>query len=274
MKEEDLSVILNKVEELQALLVFSQRSIPFLQDIFTFVNDMVPVLQQLRTSVETTSEKLPKASKQLDKVTTATEVASTEILNILETMFTKIQGMQTEARNRNAEIEALKASAQEIAERLHLLAIPSGNGDERAAFIGACEKHFEGVAALISSEKEIAELDTLQSDCTNIMIALQVQDITAQQIAAVNKMMQSVDTGLNRLLKHFSKVQTETEPPKYKHRRLDIVFDVSAEYQGGEERQHLADSVIEETKQAEKGKPEEGVKRGKKRRARKGNTTA
>ena len=88
-------------------------------------------------------------------------------------------------------------------------------------------------------------LESIQGDCTNIMIALQVQDITAQQIAAVNKLMQSVDEGLTRLLRHFTDVATESEGVKYQAEHLNIVFDSSAEYAGGAERQRMADAVVE-----------------------------
>ena len=70
----------------------------------------------------------------------------------------------------------------------------------------------------------------------------------AQQIAAVNKLMQSVDEGLNRLLKHFSKSSSEPQTSRYKHRRLDIVFDSSAEFDASGERQRAADAVMEEAR--------------------------
>ncbi len=88
-------------------------------------------------------------------------------------------------------------------------------------------------------------LEGIQEDCSNIMIALQVQDITAQQIAAVNTLMQSVDSGLTRLLRHFTDVTTESTDQRYRTDRLNIVFDSSAEYTGGAERQRMADAVVE-----------------------------
>ena len=35
---------------------------------------------------------------------------------------------------------------------------------------------------------------------------------------------------------------------RYKHRKLDIVFDVSAEYDGSGDRQRAADAVMEEAR--------------------------
>lgn len=241
MKPEDLNIIVRKVEELRALMVFTQRTIPFLEDVFAFVKDIVPLLEVLKTSVETTSDKLPRASKQLDKVTTATEMASTEILNIVEGMFGTVDRMRAELERRTAAAASLRKGV----ERLSALAAGS------RATAGVEAVHAEVLAsldALAPPAEAAAQLDSIQAECTNIMIALQVQDITAQQIAAVNKLMQSVDEGLNRLLKHFSKSTAEHDETRYRHRRLDIVFDVSAEYDGSGDRQRAADAVMEEAR--------------------------
>ncbi|MCC6397540.1 MAG: protein phosphatase CheZ [Bacteroidetes bacterium] len=241
MKPDEMNAIVKKVEELRALMVFAQRTMPFLEDVFAFVTEIVPLLDVLRSSVESTSEKLPKASKQLDKVTTATEMASTEILNIVEGMYAKIDRLRAEQDRRHKVI----AEAKEAVQRLGKLAGEHRtSGDAHAA--GENAMHL--LETVIPTAEAAAELESIQSDCTNIMIALQVQDITAQPIAAVNTLMQSVDEGLNRLMRHFSKTTAEHDESKYRHRRLDIVFDVSAEYDGTGDRQKAADDVIEETK--------------------------
>jgi len=83
------------------------------------------------------------------------------------------------------------------------------------------------------------------------MIALQVQDITAQQIAAVNRLMQSVDEGFMRLMNHFSQVPRSTDPNRFNHERLDITFDAAAEYVGVEDRQKAADALVETVRQSQ-----------------------
>jgi hypothetical protein len=40
----------------------------------------------------------------------------------------------------------------------------------------------------------------------------------------------------------------EHDESRYKHRRMDIVFDTSAEYDGGGDRQRVADAVMEEVR--------------------------
>jgi|WetSurMetagenome_2_1015567.scaffolds.fasta_scaffold62894_4 chemotaxis regulatin CheY-phosphate phosphatase CheZ len=207
MRQGDFKILLKHIEELKALFIFSKRTVPFIEDIIYFIQEIVPVLQELASSIEVTSEKLPKASKQLSKVTHATEMASTEILNILEHSFVKIQHLQEEVQRDGTMMPGL-------------------------------------------SEKMNSTLEGIKTDNMNIMMALQVQDITSQQIASVNRLMQAVDEGLARLMKHFSDVTVGAKDDKYTQPNLDIPFDEYAEYDVSHRRQEIADEVIAQTGKA------------------------
>ena len=227
MKSKNNTGILKKVEELKALLVFSRRILPFMEDVIVFVKDIVPVVEELKSSVETSSDKLPKASKQLDKVTMATEMASTEILNLVEGIFGKLEKAQKEVAAREAHLARLREAAKRIDE---VMAKIPGTGQSGTV---PSDSWTEFRRALDDREKTAIVEETLngiQEDCTSIMIALQVQDITAQQIAAVNKLMESVDEGLNKMLKNFRETPGEEKKSGFTHPRLDISFDTSAEY--------------------------------------------
>jgi chemotaxis regulatin CheY-phosphate phosphatase CheZ len=255
MKPEELQRLMQKVEELRTLMVLSQRTLPFLEDVFVFVREIVPLLDVLKTSVESTSEKLPKASRQLDKVTSATEIASTEILNIVERMMGTVDRLRSDVKKRNAAEAATRVLLADMEAQLRMLHV---NGTRLPELTNLEKVHAALVAQmpdLMSQESGNTVLDGLMTDCTNIMIALQVQDITAQQIAAVNTLMQSVDEGLNRLMRNFSDTGEAHDGKAYKHHHLDIVFDVSAEYDGGGERQRLADKIVEEARPMGSGSP-------------------
>lgn len=233
MKQGELKGVLQKIEELRALMIFSSRTLPFLEDVFTFVKEIVPLLEVLKSSVESTSDKLPKASLQLNKVTTATELATSEILTIVEGIANRTEKMRSA-------MDAGKATVQKILGALDRMP-PAARSDGAFAEVQA------GVRSMMLAGDQYAELESIQNDCTNIMIALQVQDITAQQIASVNELMKSVDEGLNKLMRNFQR-SAKHDAQRYKHQKLDIVFDTSAEYTRSEERQRVADAVIEETR--------------------------
>jgi chemotaxis regulatin CheY-phosphate phosphatase CheZ len=247
MKRADFSGVLKKIEELRAMMVFMHRTLPFLEDVFKFVAEIVPLLEVLKSSVESTSEKLPKASVQLNKVTTATEMASTEILNIVEGIANRTEHMRSSMDDRK----------KGVAELLTLLDALPENARTDPSFAALRD----GVGRFGPTDEQYAELESIQNDCTNIMIALQVQDITAQQIASVNELMQSVDEGLTRLLQSFEK-SSKHDAKKFKHQKLNIVFDSTAEFSGGAERQAMADALV----QAAKTEPQT-PKRSKKRAA-------
>lgn len=243
MKREELDTLQKKVDELRAVLLFGRRALPFLEDIFDFVQQIIPVVEELKQSVDATSEKLPRASRQLDKVTHATELASTEILNTLEAMFGKLEGMSARYREQQLRASRVAETIQRVNSEVDGFEAHGVSIERLGALRDAWRNH---CASLWSPEDGFPEtLQGLQSDCTNIMIALQVQDITAQQIAAVNRLMQSVDEGLNKLMKHFSEVPSNTNLNNYNHAHLDIQFDVAAEYVGVEDRQKAADALIE-----------------------------
>lgn len=243
MKQGELNSVLQKIEELRALMVFSSRTLPFMEDVFTFVKEIVPLLEVLKSSVESTSDKLPKASLQLNKVTTATELATSEILNIVEGIATRTESMRSA-------MDARKATVQKVLGALERLPA-AARADGAFADVQA------GMRDLMPAADHYAELESIQNDCTNIMIALQVQDITAQQIASVNDLMKSVDEGLARLMKNFQK-SAKHDAQRFKHQKLDIVFDTSAEYSHGGERQRAADALIEEVKEKRTTTPHKG----------------
>jgi chemotaxis regulatin CheY-phosphate phosphatase CheZ len=243
MKHEELQAIQEKVDELQAVLVFGKRAMPFLEDIFAFVKEIIPVIEELKDSVDATSEKLPTASKQLDKVTHATELASTEILNTLEAMFATLEGMTSHHHQQQVRLKEIESTTQAVKEALDML----GSRPIAVNTLDELRKAWNIHMTVLNTpipDGGVKTLQRLQNDCTNIMMALQVQDITSQQIAAVNRLMQSVDDGLNRLMQHFSEVPAKFEPQRYSQPRLDIKFDADAEYVGAEERQKVADDLV------------------------------
>ena len=248
MKHEELVALQNKVEELQAVLLFGKRALPFLEDTFTFVKNIIPVVEAMKASVDATSDKLPRASKQLDTVTHATEMASTEILDTLETMFGKLEGMMARHSEQQRQTAHLVETLNAIDTAFDELSTGTVDQEYVRRLRDMWSKHRLFLQTLGNGYPET--LQGLQNDCTSIMMALQVQDITAQQIAAVNRMMQSVDEGLNRLMKHFAEVPADHDPQKYSHAHLAVQFDVAADYFGSADRQRTADALIADVQQA------------------------
>jgi hypothetical protein len=97
-------------------------------------------------------------------------------------------------------------------------------------------------------------------DSTQIMMSLQVQDITSQQLAAVNSLLQTVQNKLGEIMVHFRNteigelistsarrpMQDETHATQVSslHRAIAYDSDVGSALSGDPNRQNAVDSIL------------------------------
>ncbi len=204
MKELDIKELLRKADELKALFVLGQRVIPFLEELFSFVGEIQPLLEEINKSIKENLSKMPNLSKQLSKVTEATELATNEILDIIDGIFYKLDILASGVDTIENEIGNVDKFITEFNQILKSKENQELNSDE---FISKVSKLFENFKFEFHKElnfgnfKEIIE--NIRADSTSIMLALQVQDITSQQIAAVNHLLNTVQNKLGTLIQKF-----------------------------------------------------------------------
>ena len=89
---------------------------------------------------------------------------------------------------------------------------------------------------------------TIMSDTDQITMSLQVQDITAQQLAAVNHLIISVQQKLGGLLSTVDSAGFQVTED-LEHKKLpDVHFDANANYNPNENQQDVVDSIINNEK--------------------------
>ena len=264
MQEQDIKGVLKKVEELKALFTFAVRYTPFLEDLLLFVQEMAPMLHEMSKSIEESSSKMPDAVEQLDKVTSATEIATNEMLDKVDEILIKMddisEGFTNYLERNKQEQEAIKSIASSIEQLMELPGIKEKLSqifeDESARNIGMGIKTVvdEFLSGRIDDEvgdKILTKVQDAQGDAYDIMNALQVQDITTQQIAAAHGLLRQVQERLNKLIMDYA----GTEPPELI--REARAHDINATVMGANERQEVADSVLlEAMAEAEKSAEE------------------
>lgn len=164
---------------------------------------IIPVLDYIKQTIEETTGTIPRASTQLNNVTQATEMATVEILNVLDRMTNRIESAE-------GQLQTLK----------------QGVGDGAGSI--------EAIGQSLS--------DTRQ-DAMNIAMALQVQDITSQQIAGVSQMIETVR---RQLLEALGQLDPGVKPETAAGAPSGVTFDGNASYTGSGERQGDADAIIKE----------------------------
>lgn len=212
MKEMDISVLLKKAEELRALFILGQRVIPFLEEIFLFVNDIKPLLDEINFSIQENLKKMPNASKQLSKVTEATEMATTEIMDIVDGLFYKSDIISANLKKLSEQNSGSKSNPLKIIEILSK-AINSDTDlqdvipqivEEIKLYKKSNDSQFNETVAATNGI-----IDSIKDDSNSIMMSLQVQDITSQQIAAVNHLLQTVQTKLALIMQKFQSTEID-----------------------------------------------------------------
>lgn len=227
--------VFQKLGDLKQFFIFGQKIVPLFKKIIDFMTDIVPLLENVNNSIQDTTSKIPKAAHQINSVTNATEVATSEILDIVDSMsidMTKIKNELEDLKNGffNQRVTLEKLGLQNQSGKLEEL--------KSALMIDELENKVVGLGSVIKK---------IENDITNITISLQVQDITAQQLASVNHLIHSVQKRLSSLLFDFNKQESFQIPHlEEEHEKKKKTFNPHAKYDRNHEMQKVADELIEE----------------------------
>lgn len=195
MKQIDLNSMLKKIDDYQL--------IPFLEEMVNFVKDIKPTLESINVAIAENIKKMPNATQKLSQVTQATENATTEIMNVIDTFFVKLENAQkiltefVEKRKSQKEffVDLLEKVKPVVADNPELAAgIEEGIAMANEIYNDDIQKYYDELLGYI---------DAINMDSTNIMMSLQVQDITSQQIAAVNHLLGTIQGKLGTILQRF-----------------------------------------------------------------------
>ena len=228
--------ILERLVELRTVFEAGQRAVSFAEELSALVADVLPVLTEIDGSLRESADQMPAAALQLQSVTEATEVATTEILDLVDAV------------------------------RARLATPPPGGGAAVARLRGLLREHVGDAALLADAEALLDEadaeraardaadaerLDGARRDLDRILVSLQVQDITAQQLASAGHLIESVRYRLDRLARWVS---SEGGPPPDGAPPSDPgTFDADARYVRPASLQDDVDRVAAEARAAGDG---------------------
>ncbi len=248
MKQIDLSAMLKKIDDYQI--------IPFLEEMVSFVRDIKPALESINIAIADNLKKMPNATQKLTQVTAATENATTEIMNVIDTFFEKLEHAQ-KILNEFADIR--KSERDFFINLFEKIKPALSDSPELLADI---EEGIDRANKIYNDEVQtkydelLGYIDAINMDSTNIMMSLQVQDITSQQIAAVNHLLGTIQNTLGSILQRFKTSELSSllasgdiaveDGKNVSHLHRDIAFDPDAVNAiiAKENRQHDVDDLI------------------------------
>jgi chemotaxis regulatin CheY-phosphate phosphatase CheZ len=199
-----------------------------------FMKDTVPLLEDINSSLVESTSKIPKASDQLSNISSATELATTEILDIVDAISIDMDKIEKAVKNVKSKEEEKLLIWQKIKNKL----LSDASANELI-------KQFEELDTFIPVIPGLLEIfQKVKNDVYNITLSLQVQDITSQQLAAVNHLIESVRTSLASLMTHLDDSEIKSFDNFYEDLPKGGTFDPNAEFTRSTERQDAADVLI------------------------------
>ena len=221
----DVKAFKLKVDELKALFVLGHRVIPFMEELFIFIEETQPLLDDINNTIKENLKKMPNASKQLSKVTQATEIASTEIMDTVDRVNDNLYKVIKE-------LEEFKSYQEQLFNNPITLLESIAEGISEGKDL---TPHLEDIHQFIARVKDIKEnehnkiivniideVKNITDDANTIINSLQIQDITAQQLAAVNHLLENIQSRLTVIIKNIN-----TEEISHQMHQNENKFDES-----------------------------------------------
>ncbi len=233
-QESTMVKLFEKLDDLKSVFVYGQKIIPVIHSLLDFMKETVPLLENINQSIAESTNKIPKASHHIADVTNATELATTEILDLVDTISDGLQKIENEV---NAVLETEKESITYIDEVIELV---KDNSKAVEKLLVLKDK--------LDSKKVITNLieniSKIRDDAYNITISLQVQDITSQQLAAVNHLIESVQDKLSSLVSNLSEAELKEIQSHNPETFENVTFDPDAKYSKETAKQDMADTLV------------------------------
>ncbi len=108
MQINSIDDVLDKIEEMHKSLRMSDEIFPLISDLFLFIKEIVPLMLEVNTFMKDSSNKIPTASENLNNVSKATEMATHEILNRLDTISEQLNTLKERVTNEGGSEESLQ----------------------------------------------------------------------------------------------------------------------------------------------------------------------
>lgn len=207
---------------------------------------LVPIVDHIKQSIEASSVSIPSVSTQLSSVTQATETATVTILNNLETLTTSLTNAEETLAKVGEQSRLNQTADEQFGNVLNKIAA-SRTSDADIVNLLTLWKQRDGEPKTRSYIDSIQQgLAGAQGTLMQIAMALQVQDITSQQIAGVVHLIEEVRIKLSQTLFQVEHQHEQQEHPHASSRPRAGSFDMHASFSTSPDKQSNTDEIIEQ----------------------------
>lgn len=180
---------------------------------------LVPIFEDMMLMLHESLKKIPHATSNLVNVTKRNEKVVSEVLSIVDKLGPTVNALTKDLTSISQSVQRRKEIRNEIAQTFSQI-----TKNKRGPLVEKLRDLWHDYETIPSVDTEIQtmleNLKIIQSESTNIVMALQVQDITAQHIVAVNHLIESVQNRLTIMLQKFYGAEFRAVIPDSSRERL------------------------------------------------------
>lgn len=205
-------------------------------------NTLLPILEDIILMVHESIRKIPHVTSNLNKITERNERVTAEILSVVDRLNDDASQLSAGILAISESIQRRKELHQQIGEALAelnkgTLVLPAPRIQELWQEYNSLPTMDETIVALFKS------VEVIQNESTNVVMSLQIQDITAQHIGAINHLIESVHNRLTLILQKFYGVEFQAVIPDSSRKKLSDY--IARQSKKTHSHEILPDSVVE-----------------------------
>lgn len=108
VETKNIDDVLEKIETMHQSLRLSDEIFPLISDLFSFVKEIIPLMLEVNSFMKDSSSKIPTASENINSVSTATEMATHDVMDRLDAISEQLDTLHDRVKGEGASEESLK----------------------------------------------------------------------------------------------------------------------------------------------------------------------
>ncbi len=182
-------------------------------------HNLLPVIEDIILMVHESLKKIPHVSTNLNKVTERNERVTAEILSVVDRLNENISLFLGELLM----ISDSTPRRKELQDEIRTI-LTGFTEDDAATLLPRLQNLWQEYESLPPIDEAVQSMlkrvESIQGDSTNIVMSLQVQDIMAQHIEAINHLIDSVHNRLTIILQKFYGAEFQSVIPDSSRKKL------------------------------------------------------
>src|SRR3989339_801890 len=93
MEKAEVLRLINSFNAIKGYFDTTKKYMPQIAKLVIFIEEVIPLLNTIHSQLHQSTDLIPTATEKLDKVTSATEMAATEVMDIVDNVISRLNKM-------------------------------------------------------------------------------------------------------------------------------------------------------------------------------------